>query len=1048
VDFQLSAPAATAPDVTLGSGADEVPAGASVDLGTAPIGGQVTKDFFIGNTGDADLRVYGVRFSTTGVLPTGATFPFRLVSAPAQTVQPGRTAAFRIAFQANVGGSYQGKMTLVTSDGDELFYAVNIAGTAAGTLPPPEIAFRDGATEVAKNGSVDFGSTAVGSRLLKEFTIANTGTAELRITSYSLAPAVSSQPLAFSIWSSAVPTAVAAGGQSTFKVALYNLVPGSYQAKLTLNNNDPDENPTVITFSGTVVPDPVQGEIGLSVGGANVPNGSALAYGNTFTGVAVTKDLLISNTGAATLKLTGWSLVPPPSVYLSVPATVLAGSANVIVTSASGIVPGATVVGTGIPSGTTVVSVTGTMVTLSKNATASASTSLSFQRISVLAFRFDGALPLTVAAGATATARVLYVPLAQGDHVATLTLYNNDGDENPYVLNLSGHADANPNPGDIALSLNGSDLPMEGNVDFGAVGVGSTAAKTIAVTNAGSGELRFLGTSIFAQLPTPTNTAASGPPAFLFGGLPPSVLTAGQTGTIVVNFKPTAVGTAYKSQVQVASTDPDEANYRFNVLGTGGALVPLAPQVAVSSNGANVVNGSSLALGSALTGNTVSRQFVVSNTGNVPLTLTGWSMVPPAGTTTTTGLPFRFEGMLPFSLGANASATVTVTYAPITVGDHVATLQFSNNDSDENPFKVTLTAHADLNPRASDIALTLAGADLPSNATIDFGILGRGVTVTKEIQVRNTGTAELRITGYPMQVVTPVTPPVSGTNVLPPAAFFIAGTPSSVLQPGQSGVLRVSFKPLAINTAYASVLTLTSNDPDESAFKLNLTGASAATDSEIALASAGADLPNGGSLPFGSAIVGGASVAKDIMITNSGDGELRFTSWSILPPTGTTSFPVGGPMFRFEGVLPQALAAGASATVRLVYAPFAVGDHAATVQIANTDADEGAYKINVSGHADNNPNPPDIALALSSVDLAQNALIDFGGASRGTTVSKDIQIRNTGTGELRLVSYTFQNSTPASNTLAFFITSYPPSTIAPGASATLEEAKMDFLTIE
>ena len=57
----------------------------------------------------------------------------------------------------------------------------------------------------------------------------------------------------------------------------------------------------------------------------------------------------------------------------STTATTVSGNANVAVTSASGIANGQTVVGAGIPDGTTVTNVVGTTVTLSHNATASAS---------------------------------------------------------------------------------------------------------------------------------------------------------------------------------------------------------------------------------------------------------------------------------------------------------------------------------------------------------------------------------------------------------------------------------------------------------------------------------------------------------------------------------------------------------------------------------------------------------------------------------------------------------------------------------------------------
>ena len=1039
VNFTVTPPATTLPDVTLSSGGVDVAAGSTIDFGTAPVTGQVNKDFVIGNAGDADLLVRSVRFTSTAALPTGAAFPFRLVSSPATTVQPGRTTTFRAAFQGSVTGTYQGKLTLVTNDGDELFYDVNLRGTASGTLPPPEIAFKDGTTEVANNSTVDFGSTMIGTRVIKEFTIANTGLAELKITSSSLTPATTvasanapatTLPMAYSYYSSSPPASVPAGGSATFKISLYNLVAGSYSAKLTLVNNDPDENPTVINFTGTVTPDPVQGEIGISVGGVDVPNNSTLAYGNNLTGVTVSKDLLISNTGTAPLKFTSWSLAPPPNTYLNFMSTLSTGSPIAVVTGANGILPGMTVVGTGIPSGTTVVSAAGNTVTLSKPATSTGLFSLSYQKINILAYRFETGLPLTVAAGASATARISYLPLSAGDHTATFTAYNNDLDENPYVISLTGHADVNPNPGDIALSLGGVDVPIDSTIDFGSVGVGLSTSKTIAVTNAGTGELRILSTYMSTVQPVPV-AGTSVVPAFLFTGVPPQILAAGQTGNIVLNFKPTAVGTTYTSQIYVTSTDPDEATYKFSVTGTGGVVVIPAPEIGVSSNGGDVPNNSSIAMGSALTGNTITRPFVITNSGNTTLTLSGWSILPPTGTTT--AQPFRFDGALPSSLAAGASATVYFTYAPLAPGDNAATIQVTTNDSDENPFKINVTAHADLNPISPDISLTINSADVPQNATLDFGATGRGLTVSKDIVIKNTGASDLRITGYPIQAVLPAP---SNTTTSTAAAFFVGLYPNTLLPAGQSTTLRLSFKPTALSTSYQSAITISSNDPDEASYKLNLVGSSLATDCEIGIATGGVDAPINGSVAYGSTTVGN-NVAKDFVITNSGNGALSITGWSILPPTGSTSFGTGGPSFKFEGTLPSTIAPGASATVRFTYAPYSAGDHGAILQITNSDSDEGTYKINVTGHADANPNPPDIDVSMNGVNLAQNATVDFGPVNRNITVYKDILVKNTGASNLQLVTYTFQNVAPTTGAAAFYVGSYPSSTLAPGASGTL-----------
>lgn len=1022
VNFTGAAPAATQPDVSVTVDGTEVNGASLVDLGTAAVGSLITKDFVVSNVGDADLIVRTWRLASTMALPSGASFPFRIVSFSSGTIQPGRSSTVRVGFQSSVAGSFNGSVTLVTNDGDEIFYTIPIKGKADGALPSPEIVVRNGTADVANNGTIDFGSTMQNVRLTKDITIANTGAAELKITGYSITPVGNTTSTAFGFYNGTPPATVAAGAQATFKVSLFGLVTGSYAAKLTLYNSDADEATTVINLTGAITPDPVQGEIGVAVGGVNAPNNGTVAYGNNVTGVSLTKDFVISNTGTADLKITSWSLSMPSPQTVTAVTTTTTGSPIAMVTSASNLAVGMGIIGP-FASGTSIIGISGTVVTFSSPATATlAGSTLTYlvagPSASIQSFRIDSAVPTTIAAGTSATVKISYLPLNPGDNTATLTLYNNDFDENPYKLTLTGHADLNPNPADIAVSLGAADVPTNADVDFGSVPVSTIATKAFTLKNTGSSELRILGWGLTQVLPAPTSGTAA---PIYFAGLPSSVIAAGQSATFTVAFKPTAAGAPYKSQITISSTDPDESSYKINILGTGAVYVSPTPEIDIAQNNAGIANNGSFSFGNVLTGGTVTKAFTIKNAGTATLNLTSFSILASSNSTTA---PFRFEGALPSStLAAGASASLNVSYAPTVVGDHTATLQVGNNDSDENPYRITLSGHADLNPLSPDIAVFLGTTELAQNAAIDFGTVARNTTNYKYVTVKNFGSATLTISSYGFSTVTPLPAPS-------PSAFTIGGVMS--VAPGSSGTFTVTFRPAALGTTYTSALKINSNDPDESPYALTLTGASLPTDSEIGISIDGANLPSGGSLNFGGAVVIGTQVTKTITIANTGDAPLGFSGWSITPPAGTT-FTSGPFPFIFSGALPTSIAPGATATVNFIYTPLAAGTHNLVATITNSDVDEGSYKINLTGAAVASTTPPEVAIAVNGTDLPSGGSISFGTVGVNSSVTRDLVISNSGTGDLRIGAYYTQNLTPAGS-IAFTTIQAPPQLIPAGGS--------------
>ncbi|MFN7563592.1 MAG: choice-of-anchor D domain-containing protein, partial [Prosthecobacter sp.] len=671
VNFAVAAPSTQQPDITVGHNSANLPAGTLVDFGTASIAQAVSRDFIIGNAGNADLSLYSLRLLQTGTLPAGASSPFRITTLPSFTQQPGRQSLMRVTFQASVAGTYNFKLVIVSNDGDEIFYEIPLRGIASGTLPQPEIAVRNGTTEVANNGSIALGATTVNTRLTKTITIANTGAGELRLSN-AVMTQTGSTSTAITVYNSTVPSVIPAGAQASFQVALFNLVAGSYASKLTITTNDSNENPTVINFTGTVNADPTPVEIAVSTGGNDVPTGSTVSYGNQLTGTNTTKDYLISNTGTGELRITSWSLALPPVPTVSVATTTVSGSATGLVTSAANLAPGMVVSGP-FPSGTTIVSIAGTSVTFSAAATSTVTNAnlvyyVGGTSATVQAFRVEGGVPVSIPAGGSATLRLAYQPLQAGDHAAIFRAFNNDANENPFVINLSGHADANQNPGDIALSLSSGDVALNSTIDWGEAPVNTMTTKTFTITNSGTGDLRLTG---FSCLPVQPTVSTTTPTYFLYGSIPSTTapIAPGGTASFTMMFRPSAAGTVYKALMTVSSTDPDEGSYKVNLQGTGAANTNPVPDIEVLVNGGVVASGGTFAFGNSNSGVLNQKSLTIRNVGAATLTVSALQAGLPVGSPAGAPNPWSVWAT-PVTLAPGGSGGGYVNFAPTLAGNY------------------------------------------------------------------------------------------------------------------------------------------------------------------------------------------------------------------------------------------------------------------------------------------------------------------------------------------------------------------------------------------
>lgn len=294
--------------------------------------------------------------------------------------------------------------------------------------------------------------------------------------------------------------------------------------------------------------------------------------------------------------------------------------------------------------------------------------------------------------------------------------------------------------------------------------------------------------------PGATTVNVSTDPTFQTGFLPgyQGLVVASGVNTVIVNGA--AQGGYYYAQLKrglVAS----------NIVLVGTQSAPL---IQVSVNGVIKPTGSASTLPSAGVGQSTSQTIVVTNVGALQLSITSISMVGANAD------QFDISDISDTYLETNQSATITVQFSPTSGGTKTASIQIFSDSASGSPFILGVNATA--------IAPILRvnypfGTTINPGGIVDFGTYV-DTPINRTIYLRNFGDADLA--GISAQI--------SGFNA---DDFIITVQPSDLVSPSSSSPLTVQFIPSdddSLGNNRSAILTITSNDPVNPSFDVNLTG--------------------------------------------------------------------------------------------------------------------------------------------------------------------------------------------------------------------------------
>lgn len=285
---------------------------------------------------------------------------------------------------------------------------------------------------------------------------------------------------------------------------------------------------------------------------------------------------------------------------------------------------------------------------------------------------------------------------------------------------------------------------------------------------------------------------------------------------------------------------------------------------------------SSLSFGSVAVGTTSTMLLTVTNSGNAPLNI---------GSVLTSGhADFTASGCAATAIPPAGTCTVTGSFTPTSVGVRSSTLTIAS-DATGSPHSLSMSGTG-ASPTASF-----------SSTSLTFGNVNVGTSASQTVTITNTGGATL--------ILGPISPPGS-------TAFSASGCSGAFLAPGSSCPITVTFTPSS-TALITSTFGITSNAAG-SPHTVSLSGTGAAPAVSLAVPST-----------FGNVPVGSTATISGTL-TNSGNAALNITSLA----TSGGAFGVG--------TCPSSLAAGATCTFPLTFAPTAPGAQSGQLTLVSNAA--------------------------------------------------------------------------------------------------------------
>jgi gliding motility-associated-like protein len=543
-----------------------------IDFGSATEGSNIVRQLIITNSAQVDLSISDISISGSAFTFSSPTLPFGVAREIDGIYDE---VLFEITLSGATGATFNETVTILNDDDADPIFEFSLTGQ----ITAPEIEVYEGATTsgaVIVDGQVtpvDFGTDFQGNNITQQFTIENSGSEILNISSVVISGS------AFILGATA-PTSIAIGATETFDVILSGTSLGIFTETITITNNDSDETVFDFPITGEIIAIP-EPEIavfeGADVSGAEIIDGQVIAidFGSSEQGIDITHQITVENSGTAVLNITSITISGSSFTLGSVaPTSVAIGATEIIDVVLRGtsigifietititnndsdetvfdfpitgeiiaipepeiaVFEGADISGAEIIDGQVIVIDFGSggqgtditqQITIENSGTAVLT--ISSITISGSSFTLGSVAPTSIAIGATETIDVILSGASIGIFNETITITNNDSDETVFNFPIAGEI-TSLEEAEISVLVDGIGQTSGKNIIFEDALIGSSQIRELIITNTGTAPLVI------------TNITIEGDDFSLESTIPEPIVPDDNT-VLLISFSPTSLG--------------------------------------------------------------------------------------------------------------------------------------------------------------------------------------------------------------------------------------------------------------------------------------------------------------------------------------------------------------------------------------------------------------------------------------------------------------------------------------------------------------------------
>jgi LPXTG-site transpeptidase (sortase) family protein len=471
------------------------------------------------------------------------------------------------------------------------------------------------------------------------------------------------------------------------------------------------------------------------------------------------------------------------------------------------------------------------------------------------------------------------------------------------------------------------------HTNFGDVSQGSSFDRTFTIQNEGSATLSLDDHPNAVALSGSTDFSVSTQPSSA------SIVSGGADLTFVVRCTPSGTGSR-TARISIANNDATEDPYTFDLECNG-----ISPEIDVQrpAGAANTIaDGGTDAIGNQAP-TTIHLTYTVDNTaGTEQLDISSISATAYVNTSN-----FNLISTTPINIAAGASESFDFSFDVDAQVAFRLDLEIDNNDLDEDPYDFQISGMGAAIPEidVQGNSTSILNGDTTPSATdhSDFGdVDATAGSVTRTFTIKNTGLADLDLTGGPPRVA------ISGTHA---ADFTLDTDANAFVSAGDETTFTITFDPGALGKRDATV-SIDNNDGDEAPFDFSIQGTGTTPAPEMVVLGAGVSIPAGDTTPdvsddtdFGAVAVDGGLETHIFTIRNTGSVDLNLTD----NPRVTISGPDAADFSLDVDAAALVPANGGESGFAVSFNPSAVGLRQATISIANDDSDENPYTFDIQG---------------------------------------------------------------------------------------------------